>query len=71
MYGVAHIDEKILYKEFGVNAEYLIDHSKGIEPTTIQDIKNYKPKMNSLSSGQVLHEGYKSDKAIIIVNPPY
>ena len=60
-------NEDLLYKEFGVNAELLIDHAWGYEPTTIQDIKNYKPKMNSLSSGQVLHEGYKSDKAKIVV----
>jgi DNA polymerase V len=60
-------NEDLLYKEFGVNAELLIDHAWGYEPTTIQDIKNYKPKMNSLSSGQVLHEGYKYDKAKIVV----
>ena len=26
MYDIAHTDENILYKEFGVNARYLIDH---------------------------------------------
>lgn len=30
---------EILYKEFGVNAKYIIDHAWGKEPTTIQDIK--------------------------------
>lgn len=39
LYGVAHYPEKDLYKTFGVNAEYLIDHSWGKEPTTIADIK--------------------------------
>ena len=67
MYGVAHIDEKILYKEFGVNAEYLIDHSKGIEPTTIQDIKRYKSKSNSVSNGQILFEDYSYEKARTVV----
>ena len=67
MYGVAHFDEKILYKEFGVNAEYLIDHSKGIEPTTIQEIKKYKSKSNSISNGQVLFEDYPYDKARLVV----
>ena len=41
LYGIAHTDEKVLYKEFGVNAEFLIDHSKGIEPCTIREIKEY------------------------------
>ena len=67
MYGVAHLDEKILYKEFGVNAEYLIDHSKGIEPTTIPEIKKYKSKSNSISNGQVLFEDYPYDKARLVV----
>ena len=47
MYDVAHAPEKVLYNEFGVNAEYLIDHAHGIEPTTIADIKKYIPKTNS------------------------
>ena len=67
MYGVSHFEEKILYKEFGVNAEYLIDHSKGIEPTTIQDIKKYKSKSNSISNGQILFEDYSYEKARTVV----
>jgi len=67
MYGVAHCDEKILYKEFGINAEYLIDHSKGIEPTTIAEIKKYKAKSNSISNGQILFEDYSYDKARLVV----
>ena len=47
MQDLAESDEKRLYKEFGINAEFLIDHSKGIETCTIKDIKNYKPKSNS------------------------
>ena len=35
MYGVAHYPEQILYKLFGVNAEYLIDHACGREPVEI------------------------------------
>ena len=27
MYGIIHCPEKILYKIFGINAEYLIDHA--------------------------------------------
>lgn len=48
-------NEDLLYKLFGINAELLIDHAWGWEPTTIELIKAYKPSVNSLSSGQVLH----------------
>lgn len=55
---VAYADEKILYKEFGVNAEFLINHANGLDPTTIKTIKDYIPKQKSLSSGQVLEKDY-------------
>ena len=45
-----------LYKVLGKNAELLIDHAWGIEPTTIADVKEYRPDNNSLSSGQVLQK---------------
>lgn len=61
-------DEDTLYKLFGMNAELLIDHAWGIEPTTIADIKAYKPRNNSLSNGQVLQEPYSYEKARIIVH---
>ncbi len=67
MYDLAHCDEKILYKEFGVNAEILIDHSKGIEPTTLEDIKKFKPTGHSLSQGQVLFEDYDYKHALLVV----
>lgn len=63
--GVSEMDEKILYKEFGVNAEYLIDHSKGFEPCTIKDIHEYVPENNSLSTGQILFEDYKYEDALL------
>lgn len=56
-----------LYKLFGIDAELLIDHAWGLESCTMQDIKAYKPKINSLSSGQVLSCPYTNDKAAIIV----
>ena len=43
MYDIAHSEQKKLYKEFGVNAELLIDHAWGYEPTLISDIKAYRP----------------------------
>jgi DNA polymerase V len=63
MYDIAHADSKILYKEFGVNAELLIDHANGIEPCTISDIKNYKSQGHSLSNTQVLFHDYDKDSA--------
>ncbi len=60
-------DEDRLYKMFGVNAELLIDHAWGWEPTTIADIKAYRPENNSLSSGQVLSHPYSFDQAKIVV----
>ena len=58
MYDVAHAEQKKLFKMFGINAEYLIDHAWGREPCTIADIKNYNPKSNSISNSQILFKDY-------------
>lgn len=60
-------NEDILYKIFGINAEILIDHAWGYEPTRIIDIKSYLPKSKGISSGQVLYEPYTHEKARTIV----
>ena len=67
LYGVAHFPQKILYKLFGVNAEYLIDHSWGNEPTEIKDIKAYKPSSNSLSNSQILFKDYNYKDAFLVM----
>ena len=67
MEGIAKADEDFLYRLFGVDAELLIDHAWGKEPTTIKDIKVYKPKTNSLTSGQVLMSDYNFDDGRLIV----
>lgn len=59
-------NEDLLYKLFGVNAELLIDHAWGWEPCTMQAIKSYRPRSNSLSTGQVLHCPYTAEKAGLI-----
>ena len=59
-------NEDLLYKLFGINAELLIDHAWGYEPCTIQDVKSYKPRNNSITSSQVLHSPYTFDKAKIV-----
>ncbi|MBR1984401.1 MAG: DNA repair protein [Clostridia bacterium] len=68
MYGIAHCSEDILYNEFGVNAELLIDHSWGRETCLMSDIKNYKPKgSKSFSNSQILPCAYKYEDAKTIV----
>lgn len=62
-----YYNEGLLYKLFGINAELLIDHAWGWEPTTITEIKSYRPQTNSISSGQVLQYAYSADKAKLIV----
>ena len=56
-----------LYKQFGVNAEILIDHAWGYEPCTIADIKKAKPRNRSTGEGQVLQDPYPFDKARLVV----
>lgn len=60
-------NQELLYKEFGINAELLIDHAWGIEPCTMNAIKNYKSKSSSVSQGQVLQSAYDFDKARIVI----
>lgn len=60
-------NEELLYKLFGVNAEFLIDHAFGYEDALISEIKDYKPASNSIGSGQVLMSPYSNEKAKIIV----
>ena len=59
--------EDLLYDAMGINAELLIDHAWGWEPTEISMIKAYKPETNSLSSGQVLSEPYNAVDGKLIV----
>lgn len=55
-----------LYKLLGKNAELLVDHAWGIEPTTIKDVKEYSPDNNSISTGQVLKEPTDYDTTRLI-----
>lgn len=61
------LNEDLLYKLFGVNAELLIDHAWGWEPCTIEEVKKYCPNTKSISSGQVLQHPYDFDNARLIV----
>lgn len=64
---LARTDESLLYQRFGIDAELLIDHAWGRETTTMADIKAYKPRSNSVSSGQVLARNYSYEEGVLIV----
>ncbi len=55
-----------IYSVLGKNAELLIDHAWGIEPTSVADVKAYRPQNSSVTSGQVLQEpcGYERTRLI-------
>lgn len=61
--GVCALPPSMLRREFGKNAEHLIDHAWGLEPCTIADIKAYVPRGHSLSNGQVLMRDYTPAEA--------
>ena len=59
-------NDGLLYKEFGINAELIIDHAWGYEPCTMKDIKSYHTDNNSLGSGQVLMRPYTFEEAKVV-----
>ena len=67
LHDVACMREETLYREFGVNAEFLIDHAWGQEPCTIAEIHAYEPKGHSLVNGQVLPSDYTPNEARMVL----
>ena len=67
MEGIATSNEDFLYRLFGIDAELLIDHAWGREPTTIADIKAYTPKTNCITSDQVLMRDYDFAEGLLII----
>ena len=67
MEDVSKAKEEDLYKEFGINASFLIDHAHGRQSTEISDIKKYQPKAKSLSNGQILERNYSYQEALVVV----
>lgn len=63
---MSQFDEEFFYKSFGIDGEILIDHAWGIEPVTMQDIKNYKTEKSSVSNGQVLPKPYEYLEARLV-----
>ena len=64
---MSEVNEDALYRSMGINAELLIDHAWGWEPTEIKHIKSFRPQSNSISSGQVLPEPYSATDGRLIV----
>ncbi|HIU87893.1 MAG TPA: DNA methylase [Candidatus Avilachnospira avistercoris] len=60
-------NEELLYKLFGVNAEFLIDHAWGRESCSLKDIKAYVPRERSFSEGQVLKRPYSFSEGRTVV----
>ncbi|MCR5486960.1 MAG: DNA repair protein [Lachnospiraceae bacterium] len=67
MEDIARADVDSLYRTYGINAEILIDHAWGREPTTIRDIKAYAPRFHSLTNGQMLMRDYDFEEAGLVV----
>lgn len=60
-------NEEIFFREFGVDAEILIDHAWGIETCGMEQIKAYKPATKSLANGQVLPRAYTWEEGRLAV----
>ena len=59
--------EDLLFHEFGVDAEILVDHAWGLEPCRMEHIKAYKSDTKSFSSGQALKCGYDYEKTKLVI----
>lgn len=62
------LNEEVLYREFGKNAELLIDHAWGYESATIDDIHSYTSDEHGIYSGQVLMRPYKPKETQVVVS---
>lgn len=66
MEDLAHAPEDLIYDEFGIDAELLIDHAWGRESCTLAEIKRYTPKRNSITQGQVLMRDYAYEEGRLV-----
>lgn len=65
--GIAAMSKRVLFREFGANAEFLIDHANGIEPCTMAQIKAYRSKSTGIGNGQVLGCGCTHEEGKLIL----
>ena len=59
--------EDWLFRQFGIDAELLIDHAWGYESCSMKDIHNYHSETHCLSNGQVLMRNYAYEEAQVVV----
>lgn len=67
LYAIAHAQPEQLYREFGINAEFLIDHAWGRESCTMADLHHYHAKSHSISNSQILFEDYAFEDAEVVL----
>ncbi|MBQ3792559.1 MAG: DNA repair protein [Clostridia bacterium] len=67
LYGITCLPEETLFREFGTEAVFLMDHALGKESCTLADIRSYRPKTRSLSRSQVLFRTYHAGEAEIVL----
>lgn len=60
-------NEDLFFREFGVDAEIMIQHAFGIEPVTMEHIKGYRSATKTFNEGQVLKCGYSYEKTRIVI----
>lgn len=65
LHGITTVPEERWYKEFGINAELLIDHAWGRETCTMKEIHAYRPAKHSLSRGQILLRNYSYEECFV------
>lgn len=67
LHGITVAEPRWLYKEFGMNAEYLIDNAWGRESCTMWQLKNYRAKTHSIANSQILFKDYAYEDALIVL----
>lgn len=60
-------NEDLFFREFGVDAELLIDRAWGEDPVTMRHIKGYQSATKTFNEGQVLKCGYDYEKTRIVI----
>lgn len=60
-------NEDLLFRVFGVRAEFLIDHAWGYETASIPDIKKIVRRRKSMSQGQVLPRSYTNAEGKVVI----
>lgn len=60
-------NEDLFFREFGVDAELILDRAWGEDPVTMWHIKNYRSATKSFNEGQVLKCGYDYEKTRIVI----